>query len=74
MAVFKCVNGNILDMGCSHFGKAFTSGVFRIFQESLTNVARHSHATKVQTTFIRDNSNIRISIVDNGDGFNDTRY
>jgi PAS domain S-box-containing protein len=47
------------------------TGVFRIFQESLTNVARHSGATKVISTFNFNNNCINLTIVDNGKGFNE---
>ncbi|MBS1563872.1 MAG: PAS domain S-box protein [Bacteroidetes bacterium] len=46
-----------------------TTALFRIYQESLTNVARHSGATQVETRLdIRDNLLI-LSITDNGKGF-----
>ncbi len=42
--------------------------LFRIAQEALTNVARHSGARAVQLTLRRANGNIRLSIADNGRG------
>jgi PAS domain S-box-containing protein len=43
--------------------------VFRIFQETLTNVARHSRATKVDTNLnIQDNDLLVMEISDNGVG------
>lgn len=46
--------------------------LFRIYQESLTNVARHSAATHVDTRLeLRDNR-IILSITDNGKGFDTT--
>lgn len=47
------------------------TGVFRIFQESLTNVARHANATKVKSTFIFKDNNISLIIEDNGKGFDE---
>ena len=45
------------------------TGIFRIFQESLTNVLRHSKATKVETFLSVDNDTIVLNIKDNGIGF-----
>jgi signal transduction histidine kinase len=44
-------------------------GLFRIFQESLTNVARHSRAKKVTVALNRKNDSIVLSIADDGTGF-----
>jgi PAS domain S-box-containing protein len=49
-------------------GKA--TAIFRIYQESLTNVLRHSNATKLNTLLEIDVNNITLKIVDNGIGFN----
>jgi PAS domain S-box-containing protein len=48
---------------------AVKNGLFRIFQESLTNVARHSKASHVKVELQQDNDNIILSIVDDGKGF-----
>ncbi len=45
------------------------TAIFRIFQESLTNVLRHSLATKVKIFLIVDNETITLNIKDNGVGF-----
>ncbi len=45
------------------------TGLFRMFQESLTNVARHSEATKVTAILQAGKDNIFLSIQDNGKGF-----
>lgn len=42
--------------------------VYRIVQEGLTNVARHSHATQVQIIFKKDGSDLLVTIRDNGRG------
>lgn len=42
--------------------------VFRIYQEALTNVARHSNATKVISECICKNKTLSLRIVDNGQG------
>jgi len=45
-----------------------TTAIFRIFQEALTNIARHSGATKVVVTLMNHQSNIYLEIHDNGKG------
>jgi len=48
------------------------TAIFRIYQESLTNILRHSKATKVITSITLENNNIMLKISDNGIGFNET--
>jgi signal transduction histidine kinase len=43
-------------------------GVFRIMQEALTNVARHSNATQVKCKLTGDSKEIKLTIGDNGSG------
>ncbi|HNP43539.1 MAG TPA: PAS domain S-box protein [Panacibacter sp.] len=43
--------------------------LFRIFQESLTNVARHANATLVDVSLSETNGVIRLAVSDNGKGF-----
>jgi signal transduction histidine kinase len=43
--------------------------IFRVVQESLTNVVRHAHATKVDITVKAVSSILHICIRDNGQGF-----
>ena len=45
------------------------TALFRIFQESLTNVARHSGALKVTVIITRKADTLVLSIADNGKGF-----
>ena len=45
--------------------------VFRIFQEALTNVVRHSEATKVEASLKRDKKGLVLTIRDNGQGISD---
>ncbi len=51
------------------FEKTFATGVFRIFQESLTNIARHSKATSIKCSLKQDGNQLELSIKDNGTGF-----
>ncbi|HRO70037.1 MAG TPA: PAS domain S-box protein [Chitinophagaceae bacterium] len=50
---------------------AFKIGIFRIFQESLTNVARHSGATEVMVSLSQENKQLALIIRDNGNGLAD---
>lgn len=44
--------------------------VYRIVQEALTNVVKHSSATKTTVSVFSDFSNLHLHIEDNGSGFN----
>lgn len=44
------------------------SALFRIFQEALTNVARHAEATKVGISLSRQNGSLILQVRDNGRG------
>ncbi len=46
-------------------------GVFRIFQEALTNIARHSRATRVQASLQNDPKGLVLTIRDNGQGISE---
>ncbi len=46
----------------------FSSALFRIFQESLSNVLRHAQATKVTVTLSDQDSIVMLEITDNGVG------
>ena len=50
-------------------GEPQTTAVFRILQESLTNVARHAKATKLDLSLGLKAENLVMEIVDNGQGF-----
>ncbi len=47
-----------------------TTGIFRIYQELLTNIARHANASLVTTVLYKDDNRLYFSITDNGVGFN----
>jgi signal transduction histidine kinase len=53
-------------------GKEAGTALFRIFQEALTNVARHSQATEVRATIEQKGSALCLLIKDNGVGFDAT--
>jgi len=46
-----------------------STAIFRIFQESLTNVARHAHATRVDARLQLESGRIVFEVFDNGTGF-----
>lgn len=48
--------------------QALSTAVFRIFQEILTNVARHSHASKVSIRMTVERGNLVLTVSDNGRG------
>ncbi|WP_175772227.1 hybrid sensor histidine kinase/response regulator [Paraburkholderia phenazinium] len=50
------------------FNRDSATAVFRVVQEAMTNVARHSDATEVTLEITRDDPNCIVSIVDNGRG------
>jgi signal transduction histidine kinase len=45
------------------------TAVFRIFQEILTNVRKHAHATAVNATITFSENALSLSVADNGKGF-----
>lgn len=47
----------------------YATAVFRILQESLTNISKHAHASLVQISIRREDENVRLSVRDNGSGF-----
>jgi len=45
-----------------------STSLFRIFQEALTNVALHSHATEIRVSQVRNADRVLLEIMDNGRG------
>src|SRR5258706_192160 len=43
-----------------------STAVFRIFQEILTNVARHAHASRVHVSLKKSGANLELEVKDNG--------
>jgi len=48
-----------------------TTAAFRIFQEMLTNVARHAQATRVDIAMTIDSQSLMLEVQDNGKGIGD---
>ncbi|HEX2867141.1 MAG TPA: PAS domain S-box protein [Ignavibacteriales bacterium] len=46
----------------------FSTALFRIFQETLTNIARHASATGIDVSLVHEKGNIVLTIKDNGRG------
>ena len=49
----------------------FETAIFRIVQEAMTNVFRHSEATHSSVTLVRDQRNVSVEVRDNGKGLNE---
>jgi len=47
--------------------------MFRIAQEALNNVRRHSHSSEVKISVVSTPSNLKMTIIDNGVGFSISR-
>lgn len=52
--------------------RAIATGLFRIYQESITNIARHSEATEVMVELFVEDKVVTMAISDNGKGFDVT--
>ncbi|MGD9489244.1 MAG: PAS domain S-box protein [Calditrichaceae bacterium] len=53
--------------------KTKSTAIFRIFQEALTNVARHANAKKISVIFKQENGHLQLDITDNGDGISQSQ-
>ena len=55
--------------GCGHsVDLERATAIFRIFQETLTNVARHADATQMDVRLGKENGDVILEICDNGRG------
>ena len=50
-----------------------STAIFRIFQEALTNIARHANATRVEITLKRKHGCVRLIVRDNGKGIDEQK-
>ncbi len=49
------------------------TAVFRIFQETLTNVARHADASEIEVRLAKEDGDLTLEVHDNGRGINEDR-
>ncbi|MDW6001956.1 PAS domain-containing sensor histidine kinase [Vibrio mangrovi] len=68
----KCM----LTLNCNDVGmnEDVATAVFRIVQESLTNVIKHANASRVHILLHESPAQLLLSIQDNGQGFDTTRH
>ena len=57
-----------IDESCKQLAEPLASQIYRVVQESLTNVARHAEATQVKIRLVRRRDEICLDIEDNGRG------
>jgi PAS domain S-box-containing protein len=60
-------------LGRSRLPRALETALYRVAQEALANAARHSAARAVAITLERSNGDVRLTVKDNGRGFNVAR-
>jgi signal transduction histidine kinase len=60
-----------VDVGDIAPGDAQASALFRILQESLTNVARHAQANRVRVALAHDGGRLKLTVQDNGKGLDE---
>lgn len=54
-----------------HLSTTQSLDVLRILQEALTNVLKHSQATRVEVALVREGGHLSLSVRDNGIGLSD---
>ncbi len=57
-----------MDCRDSSINKDLATTVFRIFQETLTNIARHSGASEVWVRLTQEENELSLEVIDNGKG------
>lgn len=62
------------DSSIIHLDSHVEIAVFRIVQESLSNIAKHSRASRVSIRLVQDAEWIDLSIEDNGEGFEQEQH
>ena len=59
----------VLGSGELDLADPYATAVFRVLQESLTNIAKHAQATQVEATLERGDGTVILTVRDNGRGF-----
>ena len=62
----------VLGAGGLDLPDPFATAVFRVLQESLTNIAKHADASQVEATLERVGETVTLTVRDNGRGFDTT--
>lgn len=65
----RCTLDISVDENSLQLDNEFATAIFRILQESLTNVQRHANASTVHVSLRCDNGSLSLSIADNGIGY-----
>ncbi len=66
---FRCMfNSKVGEM---KINRNLSTGIFRVYQETLTNVVRHAQATEIKASLEHSNGNLILKVHDNGKGFNE---
>ena len=50
-----------------------STAVFRIFQETLTNITRHAHASQVKVSLVKKDNTFELKVKDNGRGITEEK-
>ncbi len=53
-----------------HFDSSIETILYRVIQECVTNVIKHAQASQLDISLIKDDEGVRVTIEDNGKGFN----
>lgn len=64
----------LVQVGDERFDDESESTLYRVAQESLTNVVRHARARNVAVTLTRRNDELQLSVEDDGVGFDATQH
>lgn len=59
----------ITSIGDLDIDKNLSTGIFRVYQETLTNIMRHANATQVDTSLVENENYLILTVHDNGKGF-----
>jgi signal transduction histidine kinase len=62
----------VVPQGELHIDSNQATAIFRIFQECLTNVARHAEACSVRISLCEQNGDIVLVVTDDGKGFRES--
>jgi signal transduction histidine kinase/PAS domain-containing protein len=60
-----------LDFDDHDLDRHLATAVFRIFQEAITNIARHAHATRMSVKLRDEEGDLLLTVADNGRGIED---